>query len=421
MRSRSLVLLLALAGTALSGCASGFDDAYINSFNIADGPGGDGLSGDEPSGEDNGGQLPGGTGSTTLVFTDGSRVVDGTSRTRLTISPDNTNPTSATVLVDPKERIGFIGEQTLATFIAPTTDTRTNQMNAAAFNWFGTAGNTTPHQVDNSTYTEFRRISPAEGIDAELQYWNFTAGSDSYVAHFRDANQDQDAWFFGSADPANSTQTTTDQYAALGTGTLSYEGSYAGQAKAEGWGQASSYQTQNGPWRTQGHASVTLDLDANTLSGTLTPQFWEKTESDGTVVQIDVHRQSGDEYLVTSGTDYDPATPPVAAAADIAAFHRAQVQLQGTVTDGVATGKATVVDAGTNGGWVNGDQALNAAAFGANAEQITGVFSVYAVKPQPQGGDTGINDDRRGVIDLQGGFGVCQGCTGITPVPAPLP
>jgi hypothetical protein len=413
MRSRSVILMLALAGTALSGCASGFEDAYINSFDATAGAGGDGLSGDEPSGEDNGGQLPGGTGATTLVFTDGSRVVNGTARTRLTISGNPANPT-ATVLVDPKEKIGFIGEQTLATFIAPTTDTRTNQMNQASQTWLQ------PHQVDDSTYTEFRRISPAENLDVELQYWNFTTGSESYVAHFRDAKTDQDAWFYGSSN-ATSTQTTQDQITALGAVTLNYQGSYAGQAKTTGWGQASTYQTQDGEWRVQGHAAVNLDLSANTLNGTLTPQFWEKTESDGTVIQIDVHRQPGDEYIVTSATSGTLTSAPIAATADIAAFHKAEVKLQGTVTAGIATGKPTIVDAGTNGGWVNGDQALSAAAFGTQAEQLTGVFSVYAVKPQPQGGDTGINDDRRGTFDLQGGFSACQGCAPISPLPTPAP
>ena len=86
MRSPSMFFMLVLAGTALSGCASGFDEAYINSNALVSGPGGDGLSGDEPTGEDNGGDLPPGTGDTSLVFTDESRVVDGAARTALTSS-----------------------------------------------------------------------------------------------------------------------------------------------------------------------------------------------------------------------------------------------------------------------------------------------------------------------------------------------
>jgi hypothetical protein len=421
MRSPSLFLLLALAGTALSGCASGFDDAYINGAAVADGPGGDGLSGDEPSGDPNGGDLPAGAGDNSIVFTDGSRVVDGSARTALTINTDPSDPTqltSARVLVDPGQPIGFVGEQTVAIFEHKTANPEIEYASQVAATFFQ------PHQVEDAEYSEFRRISPSAGIDVELQYWDFTgaAGTENYVAHFRDANRDQDAWFFGQADGASS-RTTADQITALGGATLNYEGSYVGQAKTTGWGQAATYQTLDGSWRVQGHASVSLDLAADELNGTLTPQFWEKTESDGTVVQIDVHRQSGDEYIAlstssTSGT----AGPPVASPGDIAAFHNAEVQLEGNITDqGAINGTATVTDPGSTGGWVNGDQALRAATFGAGAENVTGVFGVYAVKPSPTGGDTGINDDRRGTFDLQGGFGASQGGAGIIAVPAPVP
>ena len=422
MRSPSMFFLLAVAGTALSGCASGFDDAYIGSAALTDGPGGDGLSGDEPSGEDNGGDLPAGAGDNSIVFTDGSRVVDGSARTALTINTDPNDPnqfTTATVLVDPGQPIGFVGEQQVAIFEHKTANPEVEDANAAAVYWLE------DHAVEGSEYSEFRRISPSEGIDVELQYWDFTgaAGTESYVAHFRDANNDQDAWFFGEADGAAS-RTTADQLAVLGTTTLNYEGSYVGQAKTTGWGQASTYQSRDGSWRVQGHASVSLDLNADQLNGTLTPQYWEKTESDGTLVQIDVHRQPGDEYVVLSTLALDPTspTPPVASPADIAAFHNAEVQLEGTITDqGAINGTATVVDPGSSGGWVNGDQALSAGTFGSGAEQISGVFGVYAVKPSPTGGDTGINDDRRGTFDLQGGFGVSTTGAAIDPIPVPVP
>lgn len=420
MRSPSMLLMLVLAGTALSGCASGFDEAYVNSAALVNGPGGDGLSGDEPSGDDNGGDLPPGTGDTSLVFTDGSRVVDGAARTALTLNRDPSNPTNfttATVVVDPNQPIGFVGEQQMAVFEQRTSEPSVGFVNPAAATWLGN------HTVEDSEYSEFRRISPAEGIDVELQYWDFTgaAGTDSYVAHFRDANNNQDAWFFGEANDADS-RTTADQITALGGATLNYQGSYVGQAETTGWGEASTYQTLDGSWRVQGHADVTLDLGNNAMTGTLTPQFWEKTESNGTVVQIDVHRQAADEYLVQSTTAADITDPPIAASGDIAAFHNAEVQLSGTISgEGGIDGIATVTDPGSGAGWVNGDQALSAATYGSNAEQVSGVFGVYAVKPTPIGGDTGINDDRRGTFDLQGGFGAVQGGDVIDPIPAPVP
>ena len=420
MRSPSMFFLLAMAGTALSGCASGFDAAYIGSAALVDGPGGDGLSGDEPSGDPNGGDLPAGAGDNSIVFTDGSRVVDGSARTALTINDDPDDPSlfsTATVLVDPGQAIGFVGEQQVAVFEQKTTNPEIGYASPVAATFFQ------PHTVEDSVYSEFRRISPAEGIDVELQYWDFTgaAGTDNYVAHFRDANNDQDAWFFGQANGVSS-RTTAVELSGLG-GTLTYNGSYVGQAKTTGWGQASSYQSLDGSWRVQGHASVSLDLAADELTGTLTPQFWEKTESDGTVVQLDVHRQSGDEYIALSTSSVDAsAGAPIASPADVAAFHNAEVQLEGTITDeGAINGIATVTDPGSTSGWVNGDQVLSAATYGSGAENITGVFGVYAVKPSPTGGDTGINDDRRGTFDLQGGFGVSTGGAAIVPIPAPAP
>lgn len=420
MRSPSLILLLAMASTALSGCASGFDDAYVASATLVDGTGGDGLSGDEPSGEDNGGSLPAGTGDKSIVFTNGSRVVDGSARTALTINnnPDNAAEFSnATVIVDPGQPIGFVGERQLAIFEQKTSNPQVGYAGptAAAF--------LQPHSVEDSEYSEFRRISKADDLDVELQYWDFTgaAGTDNYVAHFRDVINDQDAWFFGQAN-GESSRTTAEQIAVLaGGGPLTYQGSYVGQAKTTGWGQAAAYENKDGSWRVQGHASVELDLGSSELTGTLTPQYWEKTESDGTVVQIDVHRQPGDEYVMLSSSA-QTTTPPVASPADIAAFHNAEVRLEGTISeDGAISGKATIADPGSTTGWVNGDQALSAATYGAGAEQVTGIFTAYGVKPSPTGGDTGINDDRRGTFDLQGGFGAVQGGAPIAAIPAPVP
>ncbi len=437
MRSPSMFLMLVLAGTALSGCASGFDEAYVASAALTDSTGGDGLSGDQPTGEDNGGDLPTGTGDTSLVFTDESRVVDGTARTVVTINNDPNDPNqfaSATVTVDPGQPIGFVGEQVTGIFEHKTVDPEIEYAGPVAVAFFQ------PHRVEGSVYSEFRRISPSQGVDVELQYWDFSdTGTDNYLAHFRDAANDQDAWFFGEANGASS-RTTTEEIAALGPATLNYQGSYVGQAKTSGWGDAGSYETRDGSWRVQGHAAVTLDLNANQMTGTLTPQFWEKFESDGTIVQLDVHRQAGDEYVALSSASVDPASPepPVASPADIAAFHNAKIQLEGTITDdggidGTAKvispniivsetqGVATLPDQYSTGGWVNGDQALSAATYGTGAEQVTGVFGVYAISPAPAGGDTGINDDRRGTFDLQGGFGVSQSGAAITAIPAPVP
>jgi hypothetical protein len=123
MRSRSLVLLLALAGTALSGCASGFDDAYTQSSipgqpggNNGTDTGGDGISGDT-NGNGEGNEVTLSAGDTTLAYTDGARSTDGGGRAQLVVSA---NGQSATVAVDPGVAMGFTGSTTMARYIQQT-------------------------------------------------------------------------------------------------------------------------------------------------------------------------------------------------------------------------------------------------------------------------------------------------------------
>ncbi|MGB7205076.1 MAG: hypothetical protein WBD37_06355, partial [Anderseniella sp.] len=86
MRSRSLVLLLALSGISLSGCASGFDEAYLsNATSSSGGTGSDGISGDSTTtGTGNENNFNG--GSTTIAFVDGARDITGSGSTNLSIS-----------------------------------------------------------------------------------------------------------------------------------------------------------------------------------------------------------------------------------------------------------------------------------------------------------------------------------------------
>jgi hypothetical protein len=123
MRSRSLVLLLALAGTALSGCASGFDDAYTQSSipgqpggNNGTDTGGDGISGDT-NGTGEGNEVTVSSGDTTLAYTEGARSTDGSGNTQLVVSATGQ---SATVSVDPGVAMGFTGTTTMARYIQQT-------------------------------------------------------------------------------------------------------------------------------------------------------------------------------------------------------------------------------------------------------------------------------------------------------------
>jgi hypothetical protein len=397
MRSRSLVLLLALAGTALSGCASGFDDAYTQSSipgqpggNNGTDTGGDGISGDT-NGTGEGNEVTVSSGDTTLAYTEGARSTDGSGNTQLVVSATGQ---SATVSVDPGVAMGFTGTTTMARYIQQTG----GQTAPAGFPQYAFDD---PNYVSPVQYNEYRRITST--TDSELQVWNFTDsnGDTNYAAHFREAARDQDAWFFGGNGRTDSAEL---EALAAGNAILDYSGNYAGAATTTGWGDASQYRSADGEWRFNGTASLQANFGSGQFTGTLTPQYWEKFE-DGRLIQLDVGVNPALVYFTEDGN----AVNRDARDADVRAFHTATVELNGTITGSQISGTTDINNSGTpgdltNNRFVNGERALEAGVFGSNAEQVTGVFATYGVLPSPTGGDTGINDDRRATIDMQGVF-----------------
>jgi hypothetical protein len=391
MRSRSLVLLLALAGTALSGCASGFDDAYTQSSipgqpggNNGTDTGGDGISGDT-NGNGEGNEVTLSAGDTTLAYTDGARSTDGGGRAQLVVSA---NGQSATVAVDPGVAMGFTGSTTMARYLQQT------GASTAPVNFPG-------YTFDNTNYSEYRRITSS--TDSELQVWNFTDsnGASNYAAHFREASRDQDAWFFGGQGRTDGAQ--LDALAA-GNTTVNYSGNYAGAATTTGWGEASQYQSADGEWRFNGTVQASANFGTAQFTGTLTPRYWEKFEN-GRLIQIDVGVNPEQVYFFEDGNGVNRDATDT----DIRAFHTATVELNGTITGSQISGTSDINSSGTpgdltNNRFVNGERALQAGVFGNMAEQVTGVFATYGVLPSPTGADTGINDDRRATIDMQGVF-----------------
>jgi hypothetical protein len=393
MRTNSLVFLLALAGTALSGCASGFDTAFTQSSIPGGGggggtdTGGDGISGDT-NGTGEGNEVTLTSGDTTIAYTSGARSINGAGRAQLIVSATGG---SAQVSVDPGVPMGFTGTTTMARYLTQTgADTAPPGFPA--------------YQFQDTNYVEYRRITATS--DSELQVWNFTDGNgdNNYAAHFRDVTRGQDAWFFGGRGGTDSTET---EALAAGNTSINYTGSYAGIATAEGWGDASTYSSGDGQWRMNGEANVTAHFGTATFNGTLTPNYWEKFE-DSELIQVDVGPTG--PGVVVAGV----GTPP--AIGDIKAFHTATIELSGSITGNRIAGTSNIVTndatvnhsaAGTtidNNRFVNGDRALQAGLYGTNAEQVTGVFGTYGVLPTPTGGDTGINDDGRATIDIQGVF-----------------
>jgi hypothetical protein len=405
MRSRSLVLLLALAGTALSGCASGFDTAFTQSSapgqpggNSGTDTGGNGISGDtNGTGEQNGVTLA--SGDTTLAYASGSRSTDGSGTTQMVISP---NGSTAQVSVDPGVAMGFTGTTTMAKYIQQTGAT------TAPANFGPT--DVSYYPFDNTNYVEYRRITST--TDSELQVWNFTdsSGATNYAAHFRDAKKGQDAWFHGGNNGTDTAQ--IDAIAARADPTISYSGNYAGSAVTSGWGDANQYQSGDGQWRMNGTANLEANFATGQFAGTLTPQYWESYQN-GKLVQIDV----GVNPDMVVYTDQGVPQRLQALSEDIKTFHTSNIELAGTITGNRVAGTANIVSPGAtvtanadgsrtvdNNLFVNGERALQAGFYGTDAEQVTGVFATYGVLPQPTGADTGVNDDRRATIDIQGVF-----------------
>jgi hypothetical protein len=301
---------------------------------------------------------------------------------------------SATVSVDPGVAMGFTGTTTMARYIQQTG----GQTAPPGFPQYAFDD---PSYVSPVQYNEYRRITST--TDSELQVWNFTDsnGETNYAAHFREAARDQDAWFFGGNGRTDSAEL---EALAAGNAILDYSGNYAGAATTTGWGDASQYRSADGEWRFNGTASLQANFGSGQFTGTLTPQYWEKFE-DGRLIQLDVGVNPALVYFTEDGN----AVNRVARDADVRAFHTATVELNGTITGSQISGTTDINNSGTpgdltNNRFVNGERALEAGVFGSNAEQVTGVFATYGVLPSPTGGDTGINDDRRATIDMQGVF-----------------
>jgi hypothetical protein len=163
-----------------------------------------------------------------------------------------------------------------------------------------------------------------------------------------------------------------------------------------------------------GTAQMSANFGTGQFAGTLTPRYWESYQN-GQLIQIDVGTPGDGNEVVTTVDGIRDARP--ALALDIKTYHTSTLELAGTITGNRLTGTTNIVSPGAtvtnnpdgsrtvdNNLFVNGDRALQGGFYGTNAEQVTGVFATYGVLPEPTGADTGINDDRRATIDIQGVF-----------------
>jgi C-lobe and N-lobe beta barrels of Tf-binding protein B len=258
------------------------------------------------------------------------------------------------------------------------------------------------------TYKEYRALSYNDddsSADEVLQVWNW---GHSYGTQYRDLTSGGEAghqaWSFGG------TKTALDKMPT--TGSINYNGRFGSTAKTWSWEDPSNGRivSANNIWRVTGAATGTADFATGNFQATLTPEAWNAYAS--------LNGGKGFTFVSAGGSD-DAANE--AADVNYNDFMNDKIILKGKISAGGATtgaigntiaGTATMqtveTATGTDNGWVTNKTSnpFYGAFFGDNADEVTGVFNLEAVAPDPVGGDIPINDDRRGFIQHTGVFNV---------------
>jgi C-lobe and N-lobe beta barrels of Tf-binding protein B len=398
---RRLVVLLLLAATAASGggCVTSTDSIADQGAPGNPGSGGSNGGGSTSGGSNGGGSTSGGggtdpssglagdtsgtggpnavtlaSGDKALAFAPTGRSPTSGGLAKLTFANQGTSSETATVAIDPKNTLGWGGPTELGLYHHDANGLKDADLQTRAAEYRA------------ADYSEYRKINTQ--TDEELQYWKFTDANGnmtSYAAQYRNVTNGgtkdaKAAWFFGgNATPAASLPTSGPS--------ATYEGAFAATAMTDNWTKPDGWAYDpNGYWRLRGNAEITADFAAAKINGVLTPTYWEKYDS-GNVVQI------------TPGTG------------NRFVFHDSDVVLKGNINGNTISGASYLQRNEAREGstteqpdFVNGDNPMHGGFYGEKADNVTGVFATYARLPAPGGADTGINDDRRGTVDMQGMF-----------------
>lgn len=403
MRFVSFCALLATT-TALSGCAggdgsalslatSGVDICGITDPNCA-------TASTTGTASGTGGSTGGGTGGGTT--TPPTPVVTGTTAFA------NGNATiilEKSVLVN-KKATPALARTTFTTAPTSTAKFLTNITSTTTGSWpesltmteydFGTAAS--GGLGLGGDYKEYRELTDTTDEELQVWTWRHSAG-----IQYRDVPAGGEAlhqaWSFQSksalaADAkSNATQISTG-------GNVNFNGQYGATAKTWGWldpSNPSQTLSRNGIWQVNGTASINGDLSTGNITGTLSPTAWIGWQT--------LNPNPLDP--TTTGRRLVLATDT--ANANFASFMNDSILISGAITSGT-TGNSIVGSAVMDPtlGWVTGSgiNPMYGAVFGAAADEITGVFNLKAVSPEPVGGTFPINDDRRGYIQQSGVFNV---------------
>jgi C-lobe and N-lobe beta barrels of Tf-binding protein B len=416
MRLASIGILLA-AGTALSGCAAEQLDAVANlstgcsstaqSLNCG-GP----VNPNAPP--------PVKPPSTTVVTTPTTTNVgnDSTLTTGdTTIAIEN----SAVVSIPSKQAVSKI---TIAT--APNTAFyEINPNTADSMNWPKKKqmqeyiAGTNKGSGIGGTYKEYRAYTRdttgnlGNQVDEELQVWTF---ANSHASQYRDVTGGateaiHQAWSFGG--------NYTTAAAMPTSGTATYNGKFTSTAKTGGFidtklpTQTLSY---NGLWSVVGDSTINANFGTGSMTGTLTPKAWTGWATLNGVTG----------YWTTTAAETVDFVKQAAGTASmgngnwLVGVMDQPILLAGTITTNATTTSTTgnkhandvigtaAYDPASN--WLNNtaDNQMYAGFFGANADEVTGIFSVDATIPTLIGGQQAINNDKRAFVQMQGAFHACK-------------
>ncbi len=366
MRTSYLFALLGTTAMVLSGCSS--VDKVTTVTVAATDNATTGTTGEDPTGNTNAtstGQTNT-TGSSSFAFNDNAFAVTGEGRTLVTISNDGggINVETASVSVN----TGF-SEMTWADTI------EMNLFSTTIINPIMDGMHLGPNFAD---YKEYRRINST--TDAELQIWSYRFSQvGQYTIYFAEtaANQNNVALFHdGDLTPTS----------ALPAANATYNGKFGGTAVTSNWldrprtvndpfnadpsTNAGQDWDPNGTWRVTGDVQINANFGAGTVNGVIDNTTWRKFDPD--------------VGYITIGTN--EASRP---------FH--DYTFNATITNNTFSGSTR----GPNT-VVTGNNAVDGAFYGPNAEEAAGVVFSETTSVSPDDGRSPYEQNRRGFITMRG-------------------
>jgi hypothetical protein len=237
-------------------------------------------------------------------------------------------------------------------------------------------------------YREYRAYSESDNRDEMLQVW---AWNDSYAIQYQNAigggDPKHQAWTFGGRTPT----------AMPTAGNATYNGRFVGTAKTENWvGVQGSQVDPNALWRVQGRSNFTADFTTGAIRGTLSPESWTSRQ------------ESNPEYTwFTSYADNPSASNPAIDPSlypNYGIIYETRVNIEGQIDTANTVGNTFTGTATLDDPYITGDNPAYGGFYGTNGNELTGIFNADGATLNPNGGSTGIVDNTRGYLNINGAF-----------------